>query len=348
VVRTDDLGQVNIPCRVNQPLPVSTTTSQYSVQNPGITVQSDTATVTATSVVAQPYPVGSGQCVNADDDGDHVPNDHDNCPEVFNIDQSNQDQDALGDVCDNCPTAPNSDQSNQDGDALGDVCDPCPLDPLNDADGDGRCANVDNCPTIANPTQADDDGDGIGDACDTCPHDPNNDPDGDLHCWLVDNCPTVPNHLQRDSDGDGRGDLCDDCPTAADPPQADSDGDGAGDACDCGPNDPSARRPANVGSFVVSRGAGGSTLMEWAPHAGDSSYGISRGELSALGPNAYGDCLVQGLVALAYEDVQVPAAGHGFFYLVQAHNDACGGWGPLGYTSSELERINGSAAACGQ
>jgi hypothetical protein len=67
---------------------------------------------------------------------------------------------------DNCPTVSNPGQTNTDGDALGDACDTCPLDAANDADGDGRCANVDNCPLVANPTQADTDGDGVGDACD--------------------------------------------------------------------------------------------------------------------------------------------------------------------------------------
>jgi len=91
---------------------------------------------------------------------------------------------------DNCPTLPNPGQADADADGFGDVCDPCPLDPLNDADGDGHCADVDNCPNVPNPAQTDTDGDGIGDACDACPIDP----------------------TDFDGDGDGVPDLCDCAP----------------------------------------------------------------------------------------------------------------------------------------
>ena len=66
---------------------------------------------------------------------------------------------------DNCPEVFNPEQSDSDGDLIGDACDACPIDPDNDADEDAWCANVDNCPEVFNPDQADSDGDGVGNAC---------------------------------------------------------------------------------------------------------------------------------------------------------------------------------------
>jgi len=58
-----------------------------------------------------------------DADGDGIPDDEDNCPDVANPDQGDSDNDGIGDVCDVCPN-----------------------DSDNDKDKDGVCGNVDNCP----------------------------------------------------------------------------------------------------------------------------------------------------------------------------------------------------------
>lgn len=107
-----------------------------------------------------------------DIDNDGVENVADNCPDVYNFEQADSDQDGLGDACDpdvdndgaadvadNCPEIANADQRNTDGDASGDVCDA-------DDDNDGVAEPSDNCQFVANPGQQDVDGDHIGNACD--------------------------------------------------------------------------------------------------------------------------------------------------------------------------------------
>jgi hypothetical protein len=79
---------------------------------------------------------------------------------------------------DNCPYVYNPDQSDADGDGTGDVCDSC-----TDTDGDGygnpgfpeNVCEEDNCPLVYNPEQEDSDSDGAGDSCDICPSHPQDD-----------------------------------------------------------------------------------------------------------------------------------------------------------------------------
>ncbi|MFH2037146.1 MAG: dockerin type I domain-containing protein [Candidatus Zixiibacteriota bacterium] len=104
-----------------------------------------------------------------DSDGDGYPDATDNCPYVYNDDQSNSDFDTFGDACDNCPTVANQDQTNSDGDTYGNACDNCPTvdneDQLN-SDGDSHGDACDNCPFVDNEDQADSNGNDVGDACD--------------------------------------------------------------------------------------------------------------------------------------------------------------------------------------
>lgn len=87
---------------------------------------------------------------------------------------ADSDGDGILDANDNCPNVYNPDQANFDDDALGNACDP-------DDDNDGIPDAQDNCQYDYNPQQYDTDKDGIGDACDT-------DIDGDNVVDAVDAC----------------------------------------------------------------------------------------------------------------------------------------------------------------
>ncbi len=148
--------------------------------------------------------------------------------------ETDRDGDGLVDSVDNCPDVFNADQSDLDADGFGNVCDVCPIDELNDVDGDGLCGNVDNCPNLSNVDQANGDGDMLGDVCDPCPVDPLNDADGDGVCGDVDVCPGSDDTI--DTDLDSVPDGCDACPGGDD--LVDTDGDGTADYCDICPFDP--------------------------------------------------------------------------------------------------------------
>ncbi len=96
---------------------------------------------------------------DTDPDNDGVKN-GDNCPDKYNPNQQNSDNDNIGDACDNCIHVTNQDQRDTDGDGIGDACD-------DDDDNDDVLDKDDNCPLNHNPNQEDTDGDGIGDVCDS-------------------------------------------------------------------------------------------------------------------------------------------------------------------------------------
>ena len=109
-------------------------------------------------------------CPDSDGDGyqedgpDCVPRTGaDNCPLVYNPDQTDTDGDGFGNVCDNCVFVWNGGwggQADNDGDGLGNACDI-------DDDNDGVPDEADNCRWIANADQLDTDDDEFGNACDT-------------------------------------------------------------------------------------------------------------------------------------------------------------------------------------
>ncbi|GMU23321.1 MAG: hypothetical protein AMXMBFR13_34000 [Phycisphaerae bacterium] len=195
---------------------------------------------------------GTPDGCDTDDDGDGRADDDDNCPLVSNPDQSDLDDDTVGDVCDRCPDADdllNTDQTGEP-DCLDDDDDD---DGIPDDGGDHACVGGettgcdDNCRVSGNADQADQDSDGVGDLCDNCPGVPNTsqanmdgdalgdacdgDTDGDgFDDDTDDKCPGIPD-TGLDTDGDGKGDPCDNCPVHPNADQADCDGTGGGDVC---------------------------------------------------------------------------------------------------------------------
>jgi serine protease AprX len=113
----------------------------------------------------------------------------------------------------------------------------------------------------------------------------------------------------------------------------DTDGDGIADACDCATADAGAYdAPAEVEGLAF---GGDKAAFSWESLAradGDgTAYDHLRGDLSDLrggGSIAAAACLSPASTATSLTDTATPAAGVGFYYLVQARN-ACGsgGWG---------------------
>lgn len=161
--------------------------------------------------IGTPPIVDMGAYEGANTDGDGIPDHIDNCPDIYNPDQSDGDEDQIGDVCDNCPNSYDPNQVDTDIDGVGDVCD--------------------NCPDDINPNQEDGDGDLVGNVCDNCPDDPN------------------PN--QEDTDVDSIGNVCDNCPDEGNADQTDSDGDGIGDECECSAANLDGLNPVNFEDYAI-------------------------------------------------------------------------------------------------
>ncbi|MBX2982649.1 MAG: thrombospondin type 3 repeat-containing protein [Flavobacteriales bacterium] len=64
----------------------------------------------------------TGVIPNADQDGDGIPDCLDNCPTVYNPDQSDFDGDGVGDASDNCIWVYNPGQEDSNNDGIGDAC----------------------------------------------------------------------------------------------------------------------------------------------------------------------------------------------------------------------------------
>lgn len=136
-----------------------------------------------------------------DRDKDGIPDEEDECPDTWGLEEFNgcpdTDGDGIRDLDDACPEVPGLPEFNgcvdTDGDGIADNLDECPNEfgpaenngcPWPDTDGDGITDNLDECPNEAGPAEnngcpwPDSDGDGFTDNVDRCPYEAGVAPDG--------------------------------------------------------------------------------------------------------------------------------------------------------------------------
>jgi len=194
---------------------------------------------------------------NLDFDGDTIPDPIDNCPRVFNRDQTDTDGDGLGDACD-----PDADSDGSDNTFDCDDLDPrnYPGNTEDCADGqDNDCDTMDDC--------LDDDclSDGDGDLAVAAPCGPDCDDDN----------PDVTGRPPETACVDREDNDCDTLVDAADPDCTgpDSDGDTVLDVADCLPHDRSVwSLPGEVTELRLRHVDGihpdtGVTTLAWSPPA---------------------------------------------------------------------------------
>jgi hypothetical protein len=342
VLKLDGAGQVDAPCRVTWPVQPTQdyTASAAFIDAQVVTIPAAHVVTTSTFATVGPYAATSGECINADDDGDEVPDVQDNCPALANPSQADADGDQRGDACDNCPAAANPGQADSDGDTWGDACDCGPSNAAVRPGAAQACDGVNNnCldpnwPAVP-ANESDADGDGVRVCAGDC-----NDANPAIGAGLPDTCNGIDDDCNGiegggpDPDFDGIGVACDNCPDTWNVDQADFDSDVEGDVCDF-----------NDGVILLLRNEPG--WIEWQYESGYSAFNVYEGDLSVLrstgeytqlpGSNALAQRAC-GVADSFLDDPGAPPSGATQFSLVAGIAD--GLEGSLGTNGAGTERPN--------
>jgi hypothetical protein len=114
---------------------------------------------------------------------------------VTNAPLPDSDKDGIPDNSDNCPNDYNPDQQDTDNDGVGDACDPFPLNPDNlgacieeNAKQEQAMSKLLEENIMLKSIVADDDNDGIFNSMDLCPHTPENQPVDNSGCSKTEFC----------------------------------------------------------------------------------------------------------------------------------------------------------------
>lgn len=148
-------------------------TSTTTTSSATATASAGTGDALTTTAMTPGWPGCAGPDGDCSEDLDRDGHDFvcDNAPAHFNPDQSDLDDDGIGDVSDLCPTIPNADLATADADrdGIGNACDLCPKGAYNyDGIEIPAYMRVRNIPQVEDSDQ-----DGVGDACDNCVRTPN-------------------------------------------------------------------------------------------------------------------------------------------------------------------------------
>ncbi len=281
LISTDDLSNVvsvNLPFHAGSKILIANNhnyqTSLFSVDDQGsYHIGNVYSHDTDGDLIPDAYDLNAFIPSDLDSDSDGILDTNDNCPNYWNQDQSDFNDDGEGDACDddadgdgvnnNVPIdftgsdkCPYEDSTSQDID--GDGCVDQQINSNQDSDDDGVLDSVDDC--VGDNSQ-DMDNDGIPDACDDFPQDWDNDGinDDEDSCQGFDDnndsdddgiplgCDDYPN----DTDNDGVRNNADNCIYVFNPNQANLDDDAQGDACD---GDIDGDNVTNVAPIHVSNG----------------------------------------------------------------------------------------------